>query len=195
VLEWRRRAIAAMPWTWLRQTHGADVVVVDRPGAEAGATADAAVTTVPGAAVAVHTADCVPIVLLGRDAVGVVHAGWRGLAAGVVEAAVATMDRVAPTGTGVRAVIGPCIRVECYEFGPDDLDRVAAVLGDAVRGRTAAGAPALDLTVAAVAALRRGGVVQVDDDGSCTACDPRWFSHRARGDTGRQAAVAWLEPL
>jgi copper oxidase (laccase) domain-containing protein len=155
--------------------------------------ADAAVATVPGAAVAVHTADCVPIVLIGRDAVGVVHAGWRGLAAGVVESALAEMDRVTPQGRGrVRAVIGPCIRVECYEFGPGDLDRVAAVLGDDLRGATAAGAPALDLTAAAVAALGRGGAAAIDDVGSCTACDTRWFSHRARGDTGRQAAVAWL---
>jgi YfiH family protein len=181
-----------MPWTWLRQTHGAGVVVVDRPGSMAGEAADAAVTAVPGAALAVHTADCVPIVLLGGRAVGVAHAGWRGLAAGVVGEAVTALRRLSPTDE-VTAVIGPCIRVECYEFGPDDLGRVAAVLGGEVRGRTAGGRPALDLTAAARIALERAGVSTIDDDGSCTACGTRWFSHRARGETARQAAVAWLE--
>jgi YfiH family protein len=182
-----------MQWTWLRQIHGAELVIVDRPGQWSGAEADAAIVTVPEAAVAVHTADCVPIVLAAPDVVGVVHAGWRGLAAGVVDEAVAAMRRAAPDGE-VGAVIGPCIRVECYEFGPSDLDRVAASLGDAVRGRTSSGAPALDLTAGVNIALRRSGVTSIDDDGSCTACDRRWFSHRARGETARQAAVAWLEP-
>jgi hypothetical protein len=174
--------------------HGADVVVVDRPGQWAGATADAAVTTVAGAALAVHTADCVPVVLVGPNVVGVAHAGWRGLAAGVVEATVATMREVGGAADmDIRALIGPCIRVECYEFGAEDLDRVAAILGERVRGYTASGEPALDLTAAVTEALGRSGVSTIDDDGSCTACGRRWFSHRARGDLGRQAAVAWLE--
>jgi YfiH family protein len=190
----RRRAIAPMPWTWLRQVHGARVVVVGEPGQWAGADADAAVTAVPGAALAVHTADCVPVVLAGDGVVGVAHAGWRGLAAGVVEATAAALDEIGPAGE-IRATIGPCIRVECYAFGPDDLDRVAAVLGDGVRGTTSTGAPALDLTAAVGAALERAGVTEVADDGSCTACGRQWFSHRARRDRGRQAAVAWLEPV
>ncbi len=169
------------------------MVVVDEPGAGAGRRADAAVTAVRGAALAVHTADCVPVVLVGDGVVGVAHAGWRGLAAGVIETTVAAMGRLAP-GRPVEAVIGPCIRVECYEFGPGDLDVVAEALGDQVRGRTSAGAPALDLTAATNAALARAGVADVRDDGSCTACGDRWFSHRARAETGRQAALAWLDP-
>src|SRR6185295_8218635 len=93
-----------------------------RPAEDAGVEADAAVTSVPGAAIAVQTADCVPIALLADGAVGVVHAGWRGLAAGVVEGAV-QMLREAGDGP-VRAAIGPCIRARCYEFGASDLDQV-----------------------------------------------------------------------
>ncbi len=169
------------------------MVVVDKPGQWAGTRADAAVTTVAGSALAVHTADCVPVVLLRDSVVGVAHAGWRGLMAGVIQVTVATMRDVAP-GAPIRAVVGPCIRVECYEFGPADLDLVAAALGDEVRGSTSSGAPALDLTAAVGAALARSGVTDVHDDGSCTACGHQWFSHRARGEAGRQAAVAWLDP-
>jgi YfiH family protein len=169
------------------------VVTVARPGDRAGREADAAVTAVTGAPLAIHTADCVPLVLLGDGAVGVAHAGWRGLAAGVVEAAVRALARLGPRPSAVEAVIGPSIRPECYEFGPADLDAVAAVLGDEVRAETAAGEPALDLAAGVRVALARAGVDQVRDAGVCTACDDRWFSHRARRDTGRQAGVAWLE--
>ncbi|HKY14173.1 MAG TPA: polyphenol oxidase family protein, partial [Microthrixaceae bacterium] len=85
----RRGAIAAAPWTWLRQVHGAEVVVVGAPGDHAGAEADAAVTGVPGAALAVQTADCAPVLLWGDGptgpVIGAAHAGWRGLYEGVLE--------------------------------------------------------------------------------------------------------------
>jgi polyphenol oxidase len=193
VLDPRRRELVALPWTWLRQIHGNEVVTVTRAGEWAGTTADGAVATVAGAAVAVHTADCAPVVLRAPGVVGVAHVGWRGLAAGVVEASVATMNRAGAGSPDIEAVIGPCIRPECYEFGPDDLDRVAAAVGEGVRATTAAGAPALDLAAGIRVALARAGVGAVDDTGDCTACGPDWFSHRARGDTGRQAAVVWLE--
>jgi copper oxidase (laccase) domain-containing protein len=93
----------------------------------------------------------------------------------------------------VRGVIGPCIRPDVYEFGVGDLDRVAAVLGDAVRSRTAAGAPALDLAAGVDVALRAAGVDDVADLGLSTADADRWFSHRLRHDTGRHALVAWIE--
>jgi YfiH family protein len=189
-VEARRRAVADLPWTWLRQVHGNRVVVVDRPGGEAGERADAAVTDRAGCALAVLTADCAPVALVARGGVvGVAHAGWRGLLDGVLEQAVRAMRTL---GAGeVRAVLGPCIRAECYEFGSDDLDRVARHLGDAVRGTTSAGAPALDVPAAARAALAREGVVELDDVEVCTACSSGHFSHRARGDRGRQALVAW----
>jgi YfiH family protein len=193
VVEPRRRDVVDLPWTWLRQVHGREVVTVTRPAEWTGATADAAVVTVPGAALAVHTADCAPVVLLAAGMAGVAHVGWRGLAAGVVEAAVERIVEAGAEAGGLEAVIGPCIRPECYEFGPDDLDRVAAAVGEEVRATTAAGAPALDLAAGIRAVLDRAGVGSFQDTGDCTACGRDWFSHRARGETGRQAAVVWLE--
>jgi YfiH family protein len=192
----RRQRIAPHPWTWLRQVHGAEVVVVTRPGEHAGAEADAAVTTVSGAVLAVQTADCVPLWLLGGGGeapmtIGVVHAGWRGLAAGVIERTAAAMAAIGSPPSTVRC--GPHIRARCYEFGAADLDEVVAACGEEVRGTTAWGTPALDLTTGVRAACERLGV-RLMDEGTCTACSPVHFSHRARGDAGRQAVVAWIEP-
>ena len=185
----RRRAIVDAPWTWLRQVHGADVAVVTHPGEHAGLEADAAVTAVAGAVLAVQVADCAPVALVSDAAVGVVHAGWRGLVAGVVPAAVAAMRAL---GAGpITATVGPCIRVECYEFGAADLDRVAAVLGDAVRGHTSWRTPALDVPAAVRASLAAVGVEEVVDLGPCTACSLHHWSHRSRRDHERQAVVAW----
>ena len=190
-VEARRRTVVDLPWTWLRQVHGSDVMVVGRPGEHAGRAGDGAVTAVPGAAVAVQVADCAPVALLGPASVAAVHAGWRGVVAGVVGAAVEGMRLLGP-GT-IKAVVGPCIRPCCYEFGADDLDIVAAGLGDGVRARTSHGRPALDLAGAVQRALAAAGVVDVVDEGLCTGCSPRHWSHRARTDRRRQALVAWLE--
>jgi YfiH family protein len=186
-----RRAIAPGDWTWLHQVHGADVVAVDAPGAGAGSDADASVTTVPGAVLSVQTADCAPVVLVAGPCVAAVHAGWRGLVAGVLPAAVAELRR--RSREPVRAVLGPCIRAAGYEFGSEDLERVVAVAGEAARGQTEAGRPALDLGGAVGALLAELDVGSVDDTGLDTS-DPRFFSHRTRADDGRQVAVVWLEP-
>jgi YfiH family protein len=186
----RRRAVVDRPWTWLHQIHGAGVVRVTRPGDGAATLADAAVTAEEGCALAVLTADCAPVALASSEGViGVAHAGWRGAAAGVIEATVAEMEALG--ATGIEAAIGPCIHAECYEFGAGELDGVAAQLGDAVRATTAAGAPALDLPAAVRTALARAGVERVDDAGICTACSPSYFSWRARRETQRQATVVW----
>lgn len=191
VLAPRRAAVAPGPWTWLRQVHGADVVTVASPGAWAGSAADAAVTATAGVTLAVQTADCAPVLLLADGAVGVVHAGWRGLLAGVVEATAAALAELGTPPTA--AVLGPCIRPRCYAFGEAELDEVAARYGDTVRARTADGAPALDLA-AGIAAACAGLGLALDDAGTCTACSPRHWSYRARADAGRQALVAWIEP-
>jgi len=170
--------------TWLRQVHGATVVEVTGAGQHAGIDADAAFTTRPGCTLAVRTADCVPVVLVNEAAIGVVHAGWRGLADGVIEATVDAM------GAPVEAHIGPHIRRGCYEFGADDLDRVASALGDHVRATTSWGAPALDLTAGVRHALRG---VHLHDTGACTACSDVFFSWRAREERERFATLAWLE--
>jgi hypothetical protein len=188
----RRRAVVDLPWTWLRQVHGADVVRVHGPGDAAGARADAVVTAETGCAVAVLTADCAPVALASAEGViGLAHAGWRGVAAGVIDATVGEMRALG--ATTIEAVIGPCIHPECYAFGPDRLDEVAAVLGDGVRATTAAGRPALDLPAAVRAALVAAGVDPgaISDVGTCTACSPHYFSWRARAELQRQAAVIW----
>ena len=187
----RRAALVDLPWTWLHQVHGARVVTVTTPGEHAGARADAAVTAVPGAVVAVQSADCAPVVLLADEVVGVAHAGWRGIVAGRTPATVAAMRNL---GAGpVRAVLGPCVHPGCYAFGDADLAAVEAAVGAPVAGCTMAGRPALDVPAAVAASLAS---VAVDLDASastCTSCvaDRHW-SHRARGEAGRQAALAWL---
>jgi copper oxidase (laccase) domain-containing protein len=158
---------------------------VAAPGDHAGVDADAAWTDVPGAKLAIRTADCVPIVLHGDDRVAVVHAGWRGLAAGVIEETIEAM------GGAILAHIGPHIRAGCYEFGQDELDQVAAALGAHVRATTVWGTPALDLTAGVRAALDG---VRIHDSCHCTACMDTWYSWRARRETERFATTAWLEP-
>ena len=189
----RRQALVPLPWTWLRQVHGTEVVTVAEPGARAGAAADAAVTTAVGAALAIQAADCAPVALVADEGVvAAVHAGWRGLSAGVVKRAAGAVRRAG--GVRLRAVVGPCIHACCYEFGGADLDRVAARYGDGVRATSRAGAPALDLPAAVGAALRAADAEVVGTSPGCTACGtPAMFSHRARGDTARQAMVVWLE--
>jgi purine-nucleoside/S-methyl-5'-thioadenosine phosphorylase / adenosine deaminase len=155
-----------------RQVHGARVVV----DAEAVEEADGQVTTRPGAAAVVLVADCLPVALAGDGAVAMLHAGWRGLAAGVLEEGVRAVG-----GGPMAAAIGPGIGPCCYEVG----DEVRAVFGTTDR--------TLDLKAIAAARLRAAGVEEIHDCGLCTACDPeRFFSHRRdRGVTGRQAGVVW----
>ena len=192
-----RALIAPGPWTWLRQVHGATVVVVGEPGQHAGAAADAAVTAVPGAVLAVNTADCAGVLLAGPSPTGVVvgaaHAGWRGLYEGVLESTVEAMRDL-----GAREVhwrLGPCISPARYEFGESDLDLVASRHGDVVRASTPDGAPALDLRAGVAAALSAAGALgPASPVVACTASDPRYYSWRARRDSGRQSAVIWSAP-
>ncbi|HEV7525351.1 MAG TPA: polyphenol oxidase family protein [Acidimicrobiia bacterium] len=176
-------------WVWLRQVHGRAVhVATGAP--QAVPEADAVVTAAPGLALAVVTADCAPLVLASDDAVGVVHAGHRGLAAGVIEAAVAALREI---GHGdVRAFLGPCIRAADYEFGPHDIARFVDRFGPRVEGRTRDGRPALDIPAAIRVVCDRVGVVGFDDCGRNTALSDDFFSYRRRADAGRQATIAVL---
>lgn len=186
----RRRALVDLPWSVPRQVHGSRVVVVDRPGAGSGEEADALVSATPGAALAILTADCAPVAFSSPEGIiGVAHAGWRGLAAGVLEATAAAMTDL---GAGeVTAVLGPCIHPCCYEFGPADLAVLTERFGPSVAAVDAAGRPALDVPAAVHAALEQAGVglVEVVDD--CTGCSERYWSWRRRAETGRQATVVW----
>lgn len=178
-------------WFRMRQVHGRDVVVTERtaPGVP---DADAAVTTDSGRPLVVLTADCAPVALVSEHAVGAVHAGWRGLAGGVIEAAVDAQRSL--DGTPVHAVLGPCIHPERYAFGATELDAVASRLGPTVRGRTTEGEPALDLRAGVRAALTAVGVSDLTDVDVCTAASPDHFSYRRDGVTGRQAMIVVREP-
>ena len=184
------------PMTVLRQVHGPRVVRVDQPGDRSGPCADAAWTTTTGAILAVRTADCVPVALYGydsngRSAVAAVHAGWRGLLSGVVEATVAEL---ANHGIGrIRAVVGPHICSSHYEFGAVDLARAKTWGGPSVVATTAWDTPSLDLAEGMRLALRRSGAVIDTELGRCTASDTRYFSHRTRAERGRTALLVCLE--
>lgn len=154
--------------------------------------ADALVSTEAGRGLVVLTADCAPICLASDDAVGVVHAGWRGLLAGVVEAAVEALRSI---GHGdVRAGLGPCIHPGRYEFGRAALDDAVAHFGPDVEGRTDTGRPAFDLPAAVRIALARAGVASLDDVEICTSASPEHCSFRRDAAPGRQALVALLAP-
>ena len=181
---------------WVTQVHGSRVVVVDDPGRTTGVVCrnlgehDALVTASAGTALCVLTADCAPIALSSPEGIcGAVHAGWQGLLAGVVEAAVAAMRTLG--ATEVTAALGPCIHAPCYAFTPADRAPVEVAYGPSVRGTTADGRPALDLVAGVTAAATRAGARLADGVDACTACGVDLFSHRARADAGRQALLVW----
>ncbi len=191
----RRALVHPRPWVWLRQVHGAGVVeVADAAAAErlAGTEADAVVTVADDLPVAIHTADCGPVLLVGDSGqLGVAHAGWKGVMAGVLGETADALRRLG--ALRLQAVLGPAIGPECYEFSPDDLSRLEQRLGPSVRATTSQGNPALDMRAAVRQELISAGIEADDIEviERCTACDPGFFSHRARVDRGRQALVAW----
>jgi YfiH family protein len=184
------RAVDPNEWISLHQVHGTAVYPADSGGTTAGRPApraDAAVSAEPDAVLSVLTADCAPVALVGPGVVAAVHAGWRGIAAGVLEAAVAEVRHRSPGP--VRAVLGPCIHPECYEFSPADLAPIAGRLGPEVISTTTTGRPALDVPRAVRLALAGVGVTDVSDVEVCTACSPDHFSHRRDGRTGLQTML------
>lgn len=180
------------PCQQLHQVHGSVVHVVSGDATEAVQTGDALVSADPTARLIVLTADCASIVLASPEGVfAAVHAGWRGLAAGVIESAAAAMREAG--ASAVAGSLGPCIHAECYAFSQPDLSSLVDRYGDQVRGVTSAGGLALDLPGTVRAAFARAGVTDVPGVDRCTACDERYFSHRARGDAGRQALIVWRD--
>jgi copper oxidase (laccase) domain-containing protein len=166
VAENRHRAADGAPIAFARQVHGTRVVALDAAPPEGDiADADGVVTRAHGVAAMVLTADCVPVALASPDAVAMVHAGWKGLSGGVLEA-------------GVGGPPGP------PPPPPEVAERFPAW---ALNGRL------LDLKAVAAARLRAAGVTHVHDVDRCTMCEPDvFFSHRASGGlTGRQGGLAW----
>jgi YfiH family protein len=151
--------------------------------------ADGQATSVPGLAPLVLTADCLAIAIAGPGAVAMVHAGWRGLADGVIAGGAAAVRALTRDDALLQAAIGPGAGPCCYEVGEEVHAHFAEHGASARRGRN------LDLKAIAAALLAREGITTVHDVGLCTICsDPGlFFSHRRdRGVTGRQAGIAWL---
>jgi len=186
---------------WIAQVHGADVVDAGTVGpSQPVRTGDASIATVPGVVCAILTADCLPVLFADLDGqvVGAAHAGWRGLAGGVLGSTVRAM-RVAGAGE-ITAWMGPAIGPDVFEVGDDVVAAFAAALpGDATRACFSAypGRPGkylADMFTLARLMLARDGVERVHGGGLCTASAPeRFYSYRRDGVTGRQASVIWLK--
>jgi len=188
----RLRALVPSEPVWLRQVHG--VGVADPDASRATPEADAAVARRPGVVCAVLVADCMPVLLASEagDAVGAAHAGWRGLAAGVIEATLDAM-RIAPRR--VMAWLGPAIGPRAYEVG-DEVRAAFLERDDAARAAFAAARPGhwrLDLYAVARQRLAAKGVARVFGGTYCTHSDPdRFFSYRRDRTASRMAAAIWL---
>ncbi len=186
-----------VPVVFLEQVHGTTVVTVDavpEPGAPDVPATDAAVTALPGVALAVLSADCPPVLLADPVAgvVGAAHAGRVGAAAGVLPATVRAMTALGADPGRVEALLGPAICGGCYEVPAAMRAQVDARLpGSAVRTRR--GTPGLDLRAGLYHQLVGLGVARIGGDPRCTFEDRDLYSHRRQPGTGRLAAVTWLD--
>jgi YfiH family protein len=179
------------------QVHGNTAVIVDGPPATP-PVADGLVTHVPGLALVVMVADCVPVLLADAEVgvVAVAHAGRRGVELGIVTSTVRAMEDLGADPLRTHAWLGPAIGSCCYEVPADMQADVAAVAPGVLDGggRTRAGAPSLDLRAGVLGQLRELGVDKVGVIGGCTQDDPEQYSYRRDGTTGRFAGIIWLEP-
>ena len=186
-------ALPAAP-RWLQQVHGCTVAELGPlPGAQA-PQADAAVSHLPGTVLAILTADCLPVLFCHADGseIGAAHAGWRGLAAGVLEA---TLEQLrAPRGQ-VLAWLGPCIGAASYEVGEEVRAAFVDRASEAARCFTGsrAGHWYCDLAALARQRLQAAGVRQIHGGGFDTFSDARFYSYRRDGaGSGRFASLIWL---
>jgi YfiH family protein len=192
---------------WLKQVHGCEVADADDAALFAEhhlpPEVDACVTRTPGKVLAILTADCLPVVLADLDGrvLGAAHAGWRGLAAGVLEQTLRAMQTKYPQARGWQAWIGPGIGAKSFQVGQDVRDAFeghgADQPGMLVRDPTDIQKWLADLAGLAVWRLNRMGVERVENSGLCTVSDPesRFFSYRRDRQTGRMATLAWLVPV
>ena len=176
---------------WLQQVHGITVVHAD-PGIVA--TADASWTAMPSIACAAMTADCLPALFCDRAGtrVAAAHAGWRGLAAGVLEA---TLDSLDVPADEVLVWLGPAIGPKAFEVGPEVREVFINQLPEAAEAfvpSNNAGKFMADIYLLARLRLAERGVTAVYGGGFCTVTDPRFFSYRRASRTGRFASLVWL---
>jgi polyphenol oxidase len=183
VIENRRRLAAALGFepdriVFARQVHGTDLIEHPSEFREG----DGHVVREPGLAPLVFTADCLPVALAGPQGVAMVHAGWRGLAGGILAAGA---EAVGATSAAIGPGIGPC----CYEVGEEVLEAFSPLGEGIAKGRV------LDLPEVARRQLAGAGVERVESAGLCTSCEEGlFFSHRRdEVRTGRQGGLAWIE--
>jgi YfiH family protein len=191
----RLHAVLPGPVRWLRQVHGTEVVRLpcDNP-APAG---DAVWTDRPGVVCAVQTADCLPLLLCSDDGavVAAVHAGWRGLADGVIDAALRALPYPA---SRMLAWLGPAIGPDAFEVGPEVRERFVGIdAANAACFRAGAGDRWFaDLFALGRRRLQGCGVRAIHGGGVCTVSDPqRWYSYRRDGRCGRMASLIWIDPV
>src|ERR1700735_1547950 len=178
----------------MNQVHSDHVEVVDGPRDTAFDNTDALVTRTPRLALAVVTADCVPV-LLGDARAGVVaavHAGRVGARDGVVARAVEAMISVGAHESDISVLLGPAVSGRNYEVPAAMADEVEAALPGS-RTTTAAGTPGLDLRAGIAYQLKGLGITSIDVDPRCTVADANLFSHRREASTGRLASMVWME--
>lgn len=180
-------APGAPPLAWAKQIHSA-VALPARPG-ECGE-GDALFADEAGLTLSVVTADCVPILLSGTRSLAAIHAGWRGIAAGIVPA---TLERMKGRPGEWTAWVGPAIGACCYEVGEEVAERVVAASGPEVAVFGPAGRPHLDLPQAARLQLAAAGVAEVIVLPRCTRCDGEtlWSYRREGKRAGRNLAFIW----
>jgi len=184
-----RDCVAPAGLVRVRQVHGRDVVRVTQPAEAPVGDADALVCDVPGLAIGVVTADCLPVLIAAPSgAVAAAHAGWRGLATGVLAATVAALREIAPDADRAVAVIGPHVAASCYEVDEPVVRGLAARFGDAVEAamrESRTGHWKIDLARLARLDLERAGLASdriAAFADACTACDPdRFHSYRRDG--------------
>ncbi|PMG33927.1 multi-copper polyphenol oxidoreductase [Vibrio splendidus] len=182
---------------WLNQTHSTDVVTVLEPVANV-LDADGAYTTATGVVCSAMTADCLPVILTDTKGtqVAAVHAGWRGLAGGIIENAVAKFSNL-DSDNQIIAWLGPAIGKDAFEVGNDVLD--AFVRFDpqaklAFKAKSEPGKWLANMSQLATQRLMKVGVTSVTDSNLCTYADSAaFYSYRRDGITGRQATFIWLE--
>lgn len=202
VAENRRRFVSALGGArpvWLSQVHGTRVLRL-QPDSQDGEDADASITTVSGIACTVSAADCLPVLFAAPEGrgVGASHAGWRGLAAGVLEATVAALcDATGCASDRLTAWLGPCIGPRRFEVGADVLDAFGPGAAHRFLPSPQTGSPTprwlADLPGLARDRLMAAGVRQVCGGAWCTVEDAsRFFSFRRDRVTGRMAAAVWL---
>ena len=201
---------AGGPVHFARQTHGTNVLVVDAPrivgghvdrqfgdrgASDRGEEGDALVTDVPGVALGVLVADCVPVLFFDAvsGAAGVAHAGRRGLVGGVLERTVEALVVLGSRPENLRAVVGPAAGGCCYEV-PEQLRAEVAAVVPGSASTTSWGTPSLDLPAGAVAVLRRRGLRHIQRVPACTIEDQRFYSYRRDRVTGRFAGVVRTRP-